>query len=156
MKNIKALAQQENAHLGPSLPSQLPARRKLKIENLGDPWRHKNCSGIRLKGQWLAQAGFHPGQHVAVTFISPGMMQLSSNNQLVAAEASGPLPDFWVVSRGTFSLFKPLTERAHSWLEAHCPQNADHCYFAGALVVEARYVGGLLQHAEEDGLVINL
>ena len=56
-------------------PASGPVR-TLKIEPLGDPWRGKRFSGIRLKGRWLTNAGFPPGERVAVTVVSPGSLHL--------------------------------------------------------------------------------
>lgn len=53
--------------------------RKLKIESSADATRkYRTCkpSVIRLKGQWLAQAGFPPGQSVELTAISPGVIEI--------------------------------------------------------------------------------
>ena len=65
--------------------------RTLKIEDLGDSWRGKRFSGIRLKGRWLTNAGFPPGERVAITVISPGSMHLRIASESQAAEqwASG-------------------------------------------------------------------
>jgi hypothetical protein len=52
------------------------SERRLKIERLGDPWRGKTFSGIRLKGYWLAQAGFAAGERVRVCILSPGVIEL--------------------------------------------------------------------------------
>ncbi len=53
--------------------------RKLKIEKDGDFWRGKIKPKIRLKGCWLEQAGFKPGNHVTVKSLAPGVIELSSN-----------------------------------------------------------------------------
>jgi|ERR1039457_5427416 hypothetical protein len=68
MNEVKVLGRQGN-------PVSSPVR-TLKIEDLGDPWRGKPFSGIRLKGRWLVNAGFHPGQRVTVIISAPGSMQL--------------------------------------------------------------------------------
>jgi len=61
-------------------PSRLRARRNPKIENLTDPYSRRGRgavrAGLRLKGQWLARAGFRPGERVAVILIEPGLMHL--------------------------------------------------------------------------------
>src|ERR1039458_5677121 len=65
--------------------------RTLKIEDLGDPWRGKRFSGIRLKGRWLVRAGFHPGQRVTVIVSAPGSMQLRivPESRTAGLQASG-------------------------------------------------------------------
>ena len=69
-----------NGNSAPVSPRQLKQRRNLKIEDLSDPFHHKGRrvphAGIRLKGQWLSQAGFQPGERVAVTIVEPGILQL--------------------------------------------------------------------------------
>ena len=86
MHEIKVLDQQENSKAGLSSPSQSIAIRTIKIETLGDPWHGKLFSGIRLKGRWLTNAGFPPGERVAVTVVSPGSMQLRIAPESQAAE----------------------------------------------------------------------
>lgn len=50
--------------------------RTLKIEEDGDSWLGNTKPKIRLKGNWLARAGFNHGQHVAVKFITTGVIEL--------------------------------------------------------------------------------
>ena len=76
-------------------------------------------------------------------------MNQSSNGR---PDAALPSRDLSVFIDDSISLFRPLTDKARLWLNAHCPPGPDHQYFGGALVVESRYVGGLLVHAREDGL----
>jgi hypothetical protein len=59
--------------------------RKLKVEQLGDGWRLRrgdSCSkpGIRLKGHWLARAGFVPGGHAQIVAVAPGILQIIQCN----------------------------------------------------------------------------
>lgn len=54
--------------------------RTLKIEQDGDYWRGKIKPKIRLKGCWLEQAGFKPGNHVSVKSLAPGVIELRSND----------------------------------------------------------------------------
>lgn len=51
--------------------------RRIKVETIGDYFKRKTAAGIRLKGKWLQNAGFKPGEHCQVTFISPGIIRLS-------------------------------------------------------------------------------
>ena len=77
MNQVKVLSRQDELSAGaPPVPQQVVLRRILKIEDLGDAWHRKVFSVIRLKGQWLTKAGFHPGLRVAVTVVSPGVMEL--------------------------------------------------------------------------------
>lgn len=50
--------------------------RILKIEEDGDSWLGKTKPKIRLKGNWLARAGFNHGQRVEVKFIAIGVIEL--------------------------------------------------------------------------------
>jgi hypothetical protein len=63
-------------NLGADIPPKARQSRTLKIEPLGDPWRGRTFSGIRLKGHWLTCAGFLPGQKVSLKFISKGVIEL--------------------------------------------------------------------------------
>ncbi len=90
MHQIEVLSRQDELSTGaPPVPQQVVLRRILKIEDLGDRWRGKVLSGIRLKGQWLANAGVHPGLRVAVTVISPGVMELRLIDQSESASQLG-------------------------------------------------------------------
>ena len=60
--------------------------RTLKIEADGDFCRGLIKPKIRLMGRWLERAGFSPGNHVNVTFVAPGVMELRSS---VASTANG-------------------------------------------------------------------
>jgi hypothetical protein len=71
----------------PSSPSPSVARRTLKIESLGDPWRGNVFAGIRLRGRWLVKAGFNPGQRVSVLVTSPGSLQLRVVPESATAES---------------------------------------------------------------------
>ena len=58
-------------------------KRKLKIESqVQDNGRAdyqrktRRVSVVRLKGKWLQAAGFPPGQHLELTVISPGVIEL--------------------------------------------------------------------------------
>jgi hypothetical protein len=51
--------------------------RSLKIEESGADYRSgRPFSKIRIKGQWLAQAGFLAGQRVRLEVIGNGLIQL--------------------------------------------------------------------------------
>lgn len=62
-------------------PTELsPAVRVLKIEADGDAWKGLIKPKIRLMGHWLERAGFRPGQHVQVTCVAPGIIELRSSD----------------------------------------------------------------------------
>lgn len=61
-------------------PEPDPSVRKLKIEAEGDTWKGRTKPKIRLMGRWLERAGFRPGNHVHVTCVAPGMIELRSSN----------------------------------------------------------------------------
>jgi hypothetical protein len=64
--------------------------RILKIELLGDSWRRKTFSGIRLKGRWLTSAGFLPGQRVSLKFPAPGVLELRLLSESAPVGSSEP------------------------------------------------------------------
>ena len=66
--------------------------RTLKIEEHGDPWKGKAKAKIRLCGNWLERAGFRPGSRVTVVPISPGVIELRSENPdvLLLKETGNP------------------------------------------------------------------
>ena len=67
-----------------------PAVRKLKIEADGDLWKCPIKPKIRLIGRWLERAGFRPGNHVHVTCIAPGVIELRSPDVSMLNKASHP------------------------------------------------------------------
>ena len=54
--------------------------RTLKIEEDGDYWKGNIKPKIRLRGCWLARAGFKPGNHVSVKSIAHGIIELRSSD----------------------------------------------------------------------------
>jgi hypothetical protein len=68
-----------------------------------------------------------------------------------AAEVQ-PASDFQVESHNSVVLIRPLTDAAREWLDEHCPKDGEHTYYAGALVVEPRYLNDLLIRMDNDGL----
>lgn len=74
-------------------PSPQPSVRRLKIEAEGDFWKGLTKPKIRLTGRWLEQAGFKPGQHVHVTCVATGVIELRSPHNLPASETTTPLSD---------------------------------------------------------------
>ena len=60
--------------------------------------------------------------------------------------------DFEVSGGGTIYLFRPITRAAHAWVEEHLPEDAMR--WCGAVVVEHRFIGGVVGGAIADGLVV--
>lgn len=58
--------------------------RSIKIESDGDYFKRKVFPKIRLRGQWLAAAGFPPESRVKVMQIAPGMLLLKANSSVGA------------------------------------------------------------------------
>lgn len=59
--------------------------RKLKVEPHGEMFCGATGSKLRLKGKWLAELGFLPGQHIELTVVSPGVLQLAARQNVVVA-----------------------------------------------------------------------
>jgi len=57
-------------------------------------------------------------------------------------------PDFRVENHGTIVLFAGQHEGARQWLRNTAPEDAQ--WFCGKLVVEPRYVQGVIDAAESD------
>ena len=66
--------------------------------------------------------------------------------------ASPPQPDFQLSGHSTVYLLAPLTPAARAWVEDHLPEDAT--WFAGAIVVEHRYIGPIIGGAIGDGRVV--
>jgi hypothetical protein len=62
------------------------ARRTLKIEADGDPWKGNVIPKIRLMGRWLDKAGFKPGSRVQITHIAAGVIELRSDDPSLLGE----------------------------------------------------------------------
>lgn len=63
--------------------------RTLKIEEDGDFWKGRIKPKIRLRGLWLQQAGFQPGNRVSVNCIAHGVLELRSILTLDDRSADG-------------------------------------------------------------------
>jgi hypothetical protein len=125
MKENENLVRQESP--GPLSHQKLKARRELKVEELGDAWRGKCYAGIRLKGKWLTQAGFHPGQQAAVILISPGVMQLQVIHGYIAGEGAAPPPVLRQIELGLEASPAPPTGHHENsgTIEFECSSTAD-------------------------------
>lgn len=71
-------------------PRPQPSGRRLKIEAEGDFWKGLTKPKIRLTGRWLERAGFKPGQHVHVTCVAIGVIELRSPHNLPASKTTTP------------------------------------------------------------------
>ena len=58
--------------------------------------------------------------------------------------------DVRIENHGSIVLVQPLTDTAREWLTANVGE--DSMYFGGALVVEPRYLGELVDGMVSDGL----
>ena len=77
---------------------------------------------------------------------------MSSHSDSFVASGSSPQPDFFVENHGTVFLLRPLTPAANSWVKENLPE--DHLTFAGAVVVEHRYIADIVAGAQADGLEV--
>lgn len=66
------------------------AIRKLKIEADGDPYKGVIKPKIRIMGRWLERAGFRPGNHVQVTCIAPGVIELRAPDPMLVNGTKPP------------------------------------------------------------------
>ena len=48
--------------------------RKLKVEDISDPFQRKKILRIRIQGRWLVDAGLKPNHIVEVDNPSPGLL----------------------------------------------------------------------------------
>jgi hypothetical protein len=62
-------------------------------------------------------------------------------------------PDYLFTNHGSICLLQPLTERAKDWLDENIA--SEHMYWAGALVIEPRYVDNLVIALRDTGLTIS-
>lgn len=61
--------------------------------------------------------------------------------------------DFRVYCEGSIFLLTPLTEAANLWVDEHLPE--DRMTFAGATVVEHRYINDLVEALIAEGYTVN-
>jgi hypothetical protein len=64
--------------------------RTLKIEESGDFWKRRIKPKIRLTGRWLERAGFTPGNHVRVTCLATGVIELRTPDVMMTNETKQP------------------------------------------------------------------
>lgn len=60
--------------------------------------------------------------------------------------------DIWVEDHFSLVLLRPYSDEADAWISENVADDAQ--FWAGALVVEPRYVDGILTGMQNDGLVI--
>jgi hypothetical protein len=60
--------------------------------------------------------------------------------------------DFAVSNHGTIILLQPLTRAANEWVEENLP--ADRLHYAGAVVIEPRYLADIVDGIRADGLEV--
>jgi len=79
-----------------------------------------------------------------------------------AFEASGSspsrsksLPDFSFHNHGSICILNPLTPAAKDWFNEHLPvDNPETHFWAGGIVIEARYVPDIISGIQSDGLLV--
>jgi hypothetical protein len=65
---------------GENTLTKFTSHRTLKIQEMGDFYRHKTVPEIRLKGQWLAGAGFPPNGHAEIELLEPGKIIITARS----------------------------------------------------------------------------
>ena len=74
--------------------------------------------------------------------------------RLLEEEPSEPATsDLKVENQGSLFLVWPMTDAGRDWLEKTAPEDAQ--FIAAAMVVEPRYVEGVVVAAREDGLTVS-
>ena len=72
-----------------------------------------------------------------------------------AVPSESPIVDFALENHGSILLLRPLTTLAREWMNEHLPvENPETQFFAGAIVVEPRYIGPIVEGIVSDGLVL--
>lgn len=64
-----------------------------------------------------------------------------------------PKFDAYIHGSGSLYLFCPLSEVATEWLNEHC-STEEHQYLGRNLAVEHRYIGSIIELAQQDGLTV--
>lgn len=62
--------------------------------------------------------------------------------------------DFTLHNHGSICLLQPLSRAGRAWLDEHVI-SSETLFWAGAVVVEPRYVGALVQGIRDEGLAIH-
>jgi len=66
--------------------------------------------------------------------------------------AAAKRTDLLVHGEGSIYLLRPTSRRGRRWVDARI--TADHSEWAGAIVVEHRYIGEIVRGALADGLLV--
>lgn len=61
-------------------------------------------------------------------------------------------PDLRIENHGSIVLFRPLTDEGKEWIARTHPEDAQ--FFGRAMVVEPRYVEGVVDAAQAEGLAV--
>lgn len=61
--------------------------------------------------------------------------------------------DFLLANHGTVSMLTPISLEAQQWADAHLPADAQR--MGGAVAIEHRYVGDIVEGILADGLEVN-
>jgi hypothetical protein len=64
------------------------------------------------------------------------------------------LPDLTVANFGSIFLLTPESELGREWVAQHLPADAT-TWGLGSIVVEHRYIGDIVQGAQQDGLKVS-
>ena len=59
--------------------------RRLKVEEVGDFYRHRTKPFLRLTGHWLSEAGINPNTYMMIANPEPGVL-------LITLEPDIPVP----------------------------------------------------------------
>ena len=62
--------------------------------------------------------------------------------------------DVKVTNHGSLLVANPLTRKAKTWFKRHIPEDQDHQYWHGGIVVEPRYIYDLCAGMSGDGLEV--
>ena len=63
------------------------------------------------------------------------------------------MSDFQIENHGSIVLLRPLTDAAQAWATEHL-SGPETQYFGGAVAIEPRYVGAILEGLSDDGLTV--
>jgi hypothetical protein len=63
------------------------------------------------------------------------------------------MSDFQIENHGSIVLLRPLTDAARAWADEHL-DSGETQHFGGAVVIEPRYVGAILEGLSDDGLTV--
>lgn len=82
-----------------------------------------------------------------------GSTSIANAQEIPEAGGEQMKADFAVENHGTIFLLRPLTPAASEWIDNNLPEDCTE--FAGAVVVEHRYITEIVAALECDGLNVN-